>query len=154
MPTAPYQKNSDTSFAAAVSMEDQLAGLEALVFRLVQEAGETGLTNDELVVATGLPIQTVCARRRSLVLKGRLIDSGQRRKTKQGRYAAVHIVGMDASAAKGSLKKNPSRPSAAELRCILKEIKDMVEICRSHGHHPSDLLQDFGRWLIFLASQG
>lgn len=84
---APYVRGSDTSQAAAVSIEPHLPRLEHVVLATIVSAG--GLIADEVEARTGLPHQTVSARIRGLVLKGLLEDSGERRRTRSGRSAAV-----------------------------------------------------------------
>lgn len=96
--TAPYVKGSDTSQDAAESMEPHLARLQNRIFGLFElwSQGELhfhkGWTDDELECHTKLPHQTVSARRRELVLKGLIEDSGERRKTRSGRKAVVWVL--------------------------------------------------------------
>lgn len=99
--TAPYVKGSDTSQDAAESMEPHLARLQETIFSLIQNSWsgimsnmdpQLGWTDDELERWLGLPHQTVSARRRELVLKGLIEDSGERRKTRSGRKAVVWVL--------------------------------------------------------------
>src|SRR5580658_1247613 len=86
--TAPFVKGSDTSREAAQSLpEPALARLEAVVFASIVSFGGFGCTDDELERLTELSHQTVSARRRGLVQKGRIVDSGLRRQTRSGRKA-------------------------------------------------------------------
>ena len=89
--TAPYVPGSDTSYDAAKSIEEHLPHLERLVRLKIQEAGAAGRTDDEIEEMTGLRHQSASARRRGLVLKNLIVDSGTRRKTRSGRFAAVWI---------------------------------------------------------------
>jgi len=78
---------SETSAAAAAALgPDRLARLEQLVQDVVQRRPQTC---DAVEAVTGLPHQTVSARIRGLVLRGRLVDSGTRARTRSGRLAVV-----------------------------------------------------------------
>jgi len=50
------------------------------------------LSDDELTVALGIGISSVNARRRELVLKNVVTDSGRRRPTRTGRTAIVWVA--------------------------------------------------------------
>jgi len=90
---APYERKSDTSKAAADShTTEDLGRLESLVLERIRAAGDVGMTDDEIEVATGLPHQTASARRRGLVLRKAIIDSDRRRPTRHGRNAVVWIL--------------------------------------------------------------
>lgn len=82
----------ETSAEAAVSMVPHFNRLEKLVLQAIRARGQHGATDDELELMTGLSHQTASARRRTLVLKDALIDSGQRRLTRSGRRAIVWWV--------------------------------------------------------------
>lgn len=83
----PYEATSTTSAAAAASIEDRdLARLEALVYQTIAHAPRTC---DAVEVETGLSHQTASARIRGLVLRDRIIDSGERAKTRSGRSAVI-----------------------------------------------------------------
>jgi hypothetical protein len=84
-------KGSETSKAAAESVEHQLPRLEAVVLGALRIAGLTGLTDKEGEATTGLGHETYSARRRSLVQKGLVGDGGERRRTPSGRKAVVWI---------------------------------------------------------------
>jgi hypothetical protein len=147
----PYVRGSDTSEAAAHSIEGAAKTLESLVFDLVRQAGDKGLTDDELEVLTKLSHQTVSARRRTLVLKHMLRDGGQRRLTRSNRKAVVWILGQDLRAVEGVLQKAPPRPSEEELAAVVEEIRGLVRDARVCGYQPTDALQKLGRWLRYLA---
>lgn len=85
--TIPYAVGSDTSEAAAVSMEPHVSRLEEVVLGVIERA--KGATCDEVEVATGLPHQTASARVNGLMRKQVIIDSGERRLTRSGRKAVV-----------------------------------------------------------------
>jgi hypothetical protein len=84
----PYQKNSDTSLSASESMKQTAPVIRERVFSLIKIA-PAGLTCDHIENWLGLRHQTCSARVRELVLKGRIHDSGRRRRTSSGRTATV-----------------------------------------------------------------
>lgn len=90
--TAPYVVGSDTSKAAAESIVPELPRLEALVYAFILNSGTDGATSDEIEYGMQMAHQTISARVRGLVLKGRVKDSGARRKTRSGRKATVWVV--------------------------------------------------------------
>ena len=51
-----------------------------------------GFTDDELEVRLALLHQTASARRRALVQKGLIVDSGETRPTRSGRKATVWVL--------------------------------------------------------------
>jgi hypothetical protein len=69
-------------------MEAPSGKMRAEIFKLIDRYF-SGLTDDELEQATGWRHQTVSARRRELVLLGKVKDSGKRRPTRSGRSATV-----------------------------------------------------------------
>lgn len=93
---APYQPHSDTSRAAAESVEPKLnAQQRELLERMRTEAH--GFTDDELLAyaeSGSLRISTngVRARRAELVRKGLLRDSGRTRFTRSGRLATIWVL--------------------------------------------------------------
>jgi len=84
---APHS-DMDTSLAAARAIVPDLARLEALVLSVIKNSGG-GMTDYEIEQQTGLRHQTASARRRGLVLRSLVEDSGDRRPTDSGRYAVV-----------------------------------------------------------------
>jgi len=91
-PPAPAVFGSDTSEAAARSMDATAPSLRLDVLMAIQAAGNRGLTDDEIEVKLGLRHQTASARRRELVQAGLVLDSRQRRPTRSGRQASVWIA--------------------------------------------------------------
>lgn len=82
----------DTSLEAAHhqarsgrATSDERRVYEALV------ASADGLTDDQVEILLAMRHQTASARRRGLVLKGLVEDSGRRRKTSSGRLAIVWV---------------------------------------------------------------
>jgi hypothetical protein len=87
----PPHVDSDTSEEAAERIASETGRLQAMVLDEVRRSGGHGRTDDELEVALGLRHQTASARRRELVLKGLVEDSGRRRATRSGRKATVWV---------------------------------------------------------------
>lgn len=90
--TPPHVAGSDTSTAAAVAARPNIGRMQARILELMGPGG--GWTCDELEIATGYSHQSCSARVRELVQLGRIVDSGDRRKTRGNRPARVYrIVG-------------------------------------------------------------
>lgn len=87
---APFEKGSDTSKAAAEAIQPDAARLRSLVIDAFKEAGERGLTSNEVELKLGLRQSTASARVREVVLLGNLVESGIR-KTASGRNAKVFV---------------------------------------------------------------
>lgn len=77
-----------TSAEAFASIQDRIPSLEEKIAALVKAHPE-GLTRDGVVEYSGILIQTVCGRVLSLVRAGILVETGERRPTRNGRQAAV-----------------------------------------------------------------
>lgn len=88
---APWS-DAQTSLEAARSIEPHVARLERQVMTALSEAGEKGLCDHELEQVTGLQHTTASARRRELVLKGLVVETGERRATPSGRSAKAWRV--------------------------------------------------------------
>lgn len=90
--TPGFEAESDTSEAAAESMEGEASSLRALVLQFIRESREYGSTCDEAEERLSLRHQTASARIRELVLRNRVTDSGRRRPTRSGRMAVVYVA--------------------------------------------------------------
>ncbi|MCK5550627.1 MAG: hypothetical protein KAI41_08855 [Hyphomicrobiaceae bacterium] len=88
----PYVKGSDTSLIAAHLIADETLTLRAKVYLWIYRQGERGATDDEIERALEMRHQTASARRRELVLQGRIEDSERRRPTSSGRPAAIWVA--------------------------------------------------------------
>jgi len=88
----PFEKTSDTSKAASESVIGAAVSIRLRVLHLIVQTRSHGATDDEIEEALGLRHQTASARRRELVLNGRVEDSGLRRNTRSGRSATVWIA--------------------------------------------------------------
>jgi hypothetical protein len=82
----------DTSREAAASIAATLGFLEDVVYGAIKRAGARGVTCDEVEVREALAHQTASARIRGLYLKGLVVESGKKRKTRSGRNAIVWTV--------------------------------------------------------------
>ena len=91
-PRAPFVRGSDTSEAAAASVEGDLTRREAQVLEVFKAAGAAWCTTDEVEARLGLTHQSVSARVSTLAKVGRLVKSEARRKTRSGRAAAVYVL--------------------------------------------------------------
>lgn len=91
-PYTPFVKSSPTSKAAAVQAEPTSATAEARVLEVIRASGSRGATDDEIEQATAMTHQGASARRRGLVLRGRVRDSGETRATRYGRKATVWVL--------------------------------------------------------------
>ena len=87
----PHVHDHGTSEESARKLEHSVDSLTTRVHRLVRQSGRLGVTCDELEVRHALRHQTVSSRLRCLVLEGRIIDSGRRRKSRAGRNVRVYI---------------------------------------------------------------
>ena len=86
----PTKSHSVTSAAAAATIRDtELSRLEARVLAVVTKCPRTC---DAIETVTGLSHQTVSARLRGLVLREQIEDSGQKARTRSGRWAVVWKV--------------------------------------------------------------
>lgn len=89
---APSVRGSDTSEAAADSMQDSLGDAQARVYQEVHRRRGRGRTCDEVEDQLRMRHQTASARIRELYLKGLLFDSGERRRTRSNRSAVVWVA--------------------------------------------------------------
>jgi hypothetical protein len=89
----PPHVSRETSFEAALSMEESAPTLRAKVLTAVRESGMWGFTDEELQEHLAMPPNTQRPRRRELELKGLVVNSGMRRRTRSGRNAVVWVLG-------------------------------------------------------------
>lgn len=80
-----------TSFEAASRIKEKALPLREVVFGYIASRGIAGATDDEIEQALEMRHQTASARRRELVLKGRVLDGGERRPTRSGSRAIVWV---------------------------------------------------------------
>lgn len=93
--TSPLARRGDqrTSIAAAEAVRPRISRLQSLILNLIADAGEDGLIDDEIVtiLVNNCP-GTVVKRRKELVDKGLVIDSGNVAQTRWGRWAICWVV--------------------------------------------------------------
>lgn len=85
----PPHNHRETSKNAAEAILPLLGPISTRVYEAISN---TPRTCDEVEIVTGLSHQTASARVRELQLKDRIVDSGQRRKTRSGRAAIVWTI--------------------------------------------------------------
>lgn len=90
-PDAPGHRGIDTSIAAAEALLPALAGLQNIALRAIRDAGERGLTSDELALLLGRERWEMRPRTSELKLKGSIRDSGMRRQNCTGKKAIVWV---------------------------------------------------------------
>jgi hypothetical protein len=120
---APYVPGSATSKAAAAAALPDLGRLEALVLAHITRSAETGATDDEIEVVLGLRHQSASARRRGLVQKKLVADSGRTRTTRSGRRATVWVRAAIAPAPPTS----PPRPTEKQAAVAVADIRKCYE---------------------------
>lgn len=115
---APYVVGSPTSKAAALAALPDLGRLEGLVLACIVNASD-GMTDDEIEVALGRSHQSASARRRGLVQKKLVADSGRTRPTRSGRHAVVWVRAAIAPAP----PPVPLRPTEKQASIAVGEIR-------------------------------
>jgi hypothetical protein len=88
----PFARRSDTSRAAAASVEACTGSLRAVVLGYIADNGSWGATCDEVEARSGLSHQTASARVNELRKLGAIVDSGRRRNTRSQRKATVWLA--------------------------------------------------------------
>jgi len=91
-PDAPAFRNTDTSREAAESVAPKLGRLQRLVLEAIKSRGAHGLTADECAETLGLDRYSVQPRTSELRLKGKIADSGKRRRNATGKSAIVWVA--------------------------------------------------------------
>lgn len=91
-PYAPGHRNVDTSIAAAVALAPKLGRLQQMAWEAIRDAGQHGLTADELAALLRMDRWSIQPRTTELKRQGLIRDSGQRRKNATGKMAIVWIA--------------------------------------------------------------
>jgi len=122
----PYTKGSDTSKAAADSMESRAPTIRKEVYDFIVSRGERGATDDEIAASLNLRHQTASPRRRNLVLMGAVHRTEERRPTRSGHSATVWIAtpGMDVRRPRGRPPKAPTNTFSRKLTVYLTDEQD------------------------------
>jgi len=131
----PYVHGSATSKAAATSQVLKAEADEARVFAYLQGCEGGGATDDEVEVALHMLHQTASARRRGLVLKDFVVDSGRTRETRTGCHATIWITASVAkamAAAAAAKDRTPIVPlPAPSSTCAHGEPRGKCVLCRT-----------------------
>jgi len=90
-PDAPGHRNAETSIAAANALAPELGRLQRMAVRAIRDAGENGLTADELAARLGMDRWSIQPRTSELKRKLLIRDSGQRRPNCTGKLAIVWV---------------------------------------------------------------
>ena len=86
---AKFVRGSDTSQAAAQSIEQNAATMRGMIYVMIKRKEKLGATCDEVEEFLNLRHQTVSARIREMAEQGLLHDSGLRRMTRSKHMATV-----------------------------------------------------------------
>ena len=90
--SAPYQKHSPTSKAAAHAIEPKSHTLRRKVLDFIKVAPRYGATDEEIQIALEMEGSTERPRRIELLEQGLIKDSGKTRETRKGRQATVWVA--------------------------------------------------------------
>jgi hypothetical protein len=93
-PNAPGHRNVGTSVAAADVLAPKLGRLQRMAEVAIREAGQAGLTADELAARLNMDRWSIQPRTSELARRGLIRDSGRRRLNATGRYAIVWIASL------------------------------------------------------------
>lgn len=88
-PTAPYQRGSETSRAAAEAIAPFAGTMRLRTLEAYAKMEDRGATREEVAHWKGIRLATVCARTRELVKIGALAPTGGTRPTTGRRQAEV-----------------------------------------------------------------
>jgi hypothetical protein len=88
----PFVDGSDTSRAAAYSMEGSVGAMRACVLRFIVTAGSKGATDEEVQNRLPMNQNTQRPRRRELQLSGYVERSDIRRPTRSGSLAYAYVA--------------------------------------------------------------
>lgn len=99
MTLPPFQAHSATSREAAIEIYPKAGTLRASVYEALAQAGDAGLTDEQIGQQIRMGGNTVRPRRVELVEKGLVRDSGRRRETGSGRKAVVWVCASTGGAA-------------------------------------------------------
>ena len=91
-PDAPGHRGVDTSMAAADDLARKLGRLQRMAEAAIRDAGDSGLTADEVAARLKMDRWSVQPRTSELRRKGIIRDSGQRRRNITGKAAIVWIA--------------------------------------------------------------
>lgn len=90
--SAPYQRHSPTSRAAAVAIEPVAGTRRAQVLAFIRERGAAGATDEEMQLRIPMSPNTQRPRRVELVQGQHIVNSGRTRQTLAGDEAVVWVA--------------------------------------------------------------
>ncbi len=92
--TAPYQRHSPTSRAAAEAIKPHVGPMHAKILGFLRSVDgfDCGATDEEMQRDLEMPANTQRPRRRELQTMGLIVDSGTTRATQSGRQAVVWVL--------------------------------------------------------------
>ena len=90
--TAPYQRRSATSRAAAMSVEPKTGTQRAIVLAFLRGCGPSGATDEQMQALIPLSANTQRPRRVELVKALLVVDSGLTKTTQSGKGAVLWIA--------------------------------------------------------------
>ena len=129
----PHQAESDTSAAAAFNILDSVNGMQKKVYDFISFCGKKGSTDAEIQECLDMTPSTQVPRRRELVLKGLVIDSGKRRKNPSGCNAVVWV------------KTTVPHPPPAQPTSKKEETKALSDVIRDQAKRIKELEADRDR---------
>lgn len=100
-PNNPGDRGIDTSIAAGEAIRPILGNLQRMVLAAVRDAGERGVTTNELAARLDMGRDSVQPRTSELRRLGRIADSGRRRPNANGKAAIVWVAVDEQEAANG-----------------------------------------------------
>lgn len=145
---APFEAGSRTSKAAADALDPRdLSAKEQLVMAELFNIAPDGMTDKQLQAVTGLLHESVSARRRKLVLKGRVRDSGEiRLNVDTNCMAIIWVIGKEKEIILGKPSPRSKRPSRKDFSRAANELQDFF-----HTKKASPELEKVIVWLGMLA---
>jgi len=124
--TPPHQSHSETSAAAANDIKDDARTLRFKVYAHIKQCGAMGATDEEVQVAMGLQLQTEVPRRRELVIRGLVVDSGLKRMTRSNRRATAWVV--SGAYIEPEDRKKTTREQLREAKAEIERLKVKVAV--------------------------
>ena len=84
--------SAQTRAAAHQAAKPSMSKRQSMIFRYVVSQGETGATREEISLATGIILQSVCGPTLQLLRERCIRENGTTRKTSSGNLAAVLVA--------------------------------------------------------------
>lgn len=88
----PFQRSSATSEAAAASVEEHVEAQAERIVAFLRERGPYGATREEIAIALGIRLSSVCGRVARLMALHEIRESTRKRATSSGREAFVLVL--------------------------------------------------------------